>query len=122
MNEQDQLLDPARIVTMRRASELCEVSFATVKRRRLDGRLPGAYQDPSNGHGRWVLPICDLVTAGLLDPDRVARVMPLEPEPESGGSAVAGMDTRLEVLRAELGARTDEIAFLRSLVAARMAT
>ena len=120
-DEQDEpreLLDPARVVTLAEGARLCGCSINTLKRRNTTGRLPNAHQDLSDGHRPWLVPIADLVAAGLLDPDEVKRVSVLAATTESREADIVALRNRVAVLTAELAARQDDIAFLRTLVAA----
>lgn len=50
------------MLTQREAATACGVSRTTIRRRREDGDLPGAVQDPKRG---WMIPVQDLLAAGF---------------------------------------------------------
>ncbi|MDA8072067.1 MAG: helix-turn-helix domain-containing protein [Actinomycetota bacterium] len=108
-----------RFVTQREAAELAGCSKDTIVRTRQAGRLPHARLD---GH-TWMIPIADLVVAGLYDP--ATGAMPDAPprareEPEHPGAVPTSMElaraqARIAALE-DLVARQDaELAFLRQL-------
>lgn len=67
----------AETFTMSEAAELCGVSVDTIKRRRRDGVFPRATRRDGTTTGAWVIPVGDLVDAGLYTPDPDAD--PVEP-------------------------------------------
>jgi excisionase family DNA binding protein len=108
-----------RSVTQREAADLARCSKDTIVRTRQAGRLPHARLD---GH-TWMIPIADLVVAGLYDP--ATRALPDAPaeapeEPEDPGAVPTSMElaraqARIAALE-DLVARQDaELAFLRQL-------
>lgn len=114
------------------AAEACDVSIDTIKRRLKAGAFPHARQVGLDRS--WVIPVRDLVDAGLLPasalalpatpkvPARAAvepRGHGIPPTPASAQLAEALAENR--GLRAELARALDEIAFLREIVASRRA-
>ncbi len=108
-----------RFVTQREAADLARCSKDTIVRTRQAGRLPHARLD---GH-RWMIPIADLVVAGIYDPAAGAMPGALSAAPEQPGdpcAAPVSMDlaraqARIAALE-DLVARQDgELAFLRQL-------
>ena len=112
------------------AAEACDVSIDTIKRRLKSGAFPHARQVGLDRS--WVIPVRDLVDAGLLpasalavpatpkSPARAAveqRSHGIPPTPASAQLAEALAENR--GLRAELDRAQDEIAFLREIVASR---
>jgi hypothetical protein len=108
-----------RFVTQREAADLARCSKDTIVRTRQAGRLPRARLD---GH-TWMIPVADLVVAGLYDP--ATGAMPAAPprardEPEQPGAPLTSMElaraqARIAALE-DLVARQDaELAFLRQL-------
>ena len=141
----DGLLDPTVCVTLPEAAGLCRVPKSRVRYRLTTGKLPGAHRLPGDASRRWVLPIGDLVAAGLLDPARVSRpstsayaiglaagtlhAVPPAPAPDSGPAPAhveppAGADpveharlvAQVEALTRALADRDAEVAFLRGLL------
>lgn len=106
------LFDPSDAPTIRQAATACRKSTDTIERRKANGLLPNAYRDPNDGHGRWLIPVLDLVNAGLLQPSDVSSPATLV----SGGAETVSHSTEVAALRAELQAKAEEVVFLRSLV------
>ena len=108
-----------RFVTQREAGDLARCSKDTIVRTRQAGRLPHARLD---GH-TWMIPIADLVVAGLYDP--ATGAMPDAPagaplEPESQGAVPASMElaraqARIAALEDLVARQDDELRFLRQL-------
>ncbi|MDA8358320.1 MAG: hypothetical protein M0Z95_18980 [Actinomycetota bacterium] len=108
-----------RSVTQREAADLARCSKDTIVRTRQAGRFPRARLD---GH-TWMIPIADLVVAGLYDP--ATGAVPDTPTRAPAESECAGAPpTSMELARAQariaaledLVARQDaELAFLRQL-------
>jgi len=108
-----------RFVTQREAADLARCSKDTIVRTRQAGRLPHARLD---GH-TWMIPIADLVVAGLYDP--AAGAMPAAPprapeEPESQGAVPASMElaraqARIAALEDLVARQDEELRFLRQL-------
>lgn len=55
--------------TQQEASELCDVSIDTIRRRRRDGRFPNAVQREATADPQrpWIIPLDDLIEAGLYE-------------------------------------------------------
>ena len=109
-----------RFVTQREAADLARCSKDTIVRTRQAGRLPHARLD---GH-TWMIPIADLVVAGLYDPAAGAMpVAPAEaraPAPEGPGAAPTSMElaraqARIAALEDLVARQDDELRFLRQL-------
>lgn len=85
--------------TQRHAAQVCGVSYETIKRRRLAGDFPGAYQQ--GGRGDWRIPLDDLLASGL-NPGRPS-------EPDSPATievpTVAQLEATVEGLRGQLAER-----------------
>lgn len=108
-----------RSVTQREAADLARCSKDTIVRTRQAGRLPHARLD---GH-TWMIPIADLVVAGLYDP--ATGAMPDTPirardEPEHPGAVPTSMElaraqARIAALEDLVARQDDELDFLRQL-------
>jgi len=108
-----------RFVTQREAADLARCSKDTIVRTRQAGRLPHARLD---GH-TWMIPIADLVVAGLYDP--AAGAMPDTParardEPEHPGAVPSSMElaraqARIAALEDLVARQDEELRFLRQL-------
>lgn len=61
------------VFTLREAAKRCGVSFSTIRRRREDGAFPNAYKTPD---GQWVVPVEDLLAAGLKPTAEPAQDQP----------------------------------------------
>ena len=112
MNLALEMFHPDTELSMSQAAQLAGMHKDSIRNRVKAGDFPGAYADPRNGHGRWLIPITDLVTAGLLDRDRV-RPRAVEPTHEL---------LELARLRSENAALKSELEFLRSLLTAKVAS
>lgn len=66
------------MLTQREAADACGVSRTTIRRRREDGDLPGAVQDPHRGR---LIPVEDLLSAGFR------LHAPASPDPDTGTAA-----------------------------------
>ena len=119
-NETGPGLDPQMKVTIVDAAMITGRSRATIKRRRDKGRFPNSEQVGSLG--TWLIPISDLVAAGLLAPDQVATALDLV-EQAREATQIDALREALATTRVENGAlaekldRADrEIAWLRGQV------
>jgi hypothetical protein len=112
------------------AANVCDVSIDTIKRRIRAGAFPNAHQVGLDRS--WVIPVRDLVDAGLLSASaltlpsatesaaRAAVESPrqgITPTPATAQLAEALAETR--GLRIALARAEDEIAFLRDIVLGR---
>ncbi len=108
-----------RSVTQREAADLARCSKDTIVRTRQAGRLPHARLD---GH-TWMIPVADLVVAGLYNPATgatPATPTPAPAEPESQGAVPASMElaraqARIAALEDLVARQDDELRFLRQL-------
>lgn len=118
MTTPDGLLDPEVKLTVNQVCELAAVRRETVIRRIKAGVMPGAIQLEGDHHRRWMIPIGDLITAGLIDPARVAdpQAMRREAEDADARTTLARLRAEVDGLRATLAAREQEVVFLRGLV------
>lgn len=106
------VVDPNAAYTQTEWAMLLNRHADTIKRARLDGRYPNAYQD-SSGRRTWLITVSDVVAAGDLPADRVAdRVAELDSLKESRVVAA---------LREQLTDAQLEAARLRVEVAAAVA-
>lgn len=96
-------------LSMTEAAEAAGVSRDTIERRRKAGDFPGARMD----QGRWVIPVDDLLGAGLV------LHAPAPPETGPGGEMPAGEAGELERLRAEVAAVRHEAALWRAVAEER---
>lgn len=112
------------------AAEACAVSIDTIKRRLRAGAFPHARQVGLDRS--WVIPVRDLVDAGLLPASSLALPATIKPparahvEPHSPGAPATPASAQfaealaeIRGLRAELARAQDEISFLREIVASR---
>lgn len=105
------------------AARACAVSVDTIKRRQKAGSFPNARQVGLDRS--WVIPVRDLVDAGLLPAAALALPAQLgHVEPPAARATIPAATAHMaealaEIrgLRAELARAQDEIAFLRQLVA-----
>ncbi len=108
-----------RSVTQREAAGLARCSKDTIVRTRQAGRLPHARLD---GH-TWMIPIADLVVAGLYDPatgavpDTPARAPeePGDPCAPPVSMELARAQARIAALEDLVARQDDELRFLRQL-------
>lgn len=99
------------VFTLREASKRCGVSFSTIRRRREDGAFPNAYKTPD---GQWVIPVEDLLAAGLKP-----TAEPAQGQPRSGQLAEQAQDAH-QAAQAASSADQDRIEQLeRDLARAR---
>lgn len=107
------------------AAQACGVSVDTIKRRLKAGVFPNARQ--AGLDRSWVIPVRDLVNAGLLPASALALPSPSATAdsaaaratvPAGSSAHLAEAQAEIRGLRAELARAQDEIAFLRQLVAA----
>ncbi len=57
-----------KLFSVTEAAEACSLSQKTIKRRLSEGAFPGAYKEPMSAQGgneRWLIPLADLLAAGL---------------------------------------------------------
>lgn len=104
----DQTLDHVTQVvalTMLEAANACGVSQSTIKRRRMAGDFPNAYQASDN---TWLIPTPDLLAAGLR-PNRPRSAAEVS-EPATEVSDQGQVDGDLAQARAELTRLTIELA------------
>ncbi|WP_406016356.1 helix-turn-helix domain-containing protein [Streptomyces sp. NBC_00984] len=92
------------MLTQREAATACGVSRTTIRRRREDGDLPGAVQDPKR---EWLIPIDDLLAAGLR---LHAPAPPDAPTTQAGPTEDDGQEHDDVMLRAELARVRQELA------------
>jgi hypothetical protein len=105
------------------AARACAISVDTIKRRQKAGSFPNARQVGLDRS--WVIPVRDLVDAGLLP--AAALALPAQPgrldapavraTTPAASAHMAEALAEIRGLRAELARAQDEIAFLRQLVA-----
>jgi hypothetical protein len=115
------------LLTEREAAALTGVSKDTIRRRREHGRFPGAHQRVGDPAGTWVIPVEDLVRAGMLAAAQV----------EAAGEAMVLLRTQNQMmdlrvdnarllaevagLEARLADRDGEVAHLRRMTSKRTA-
>ena len=108
-----------RSVTQREAADLARCSKDTIVRTRQAGRLPHARLD---GH-TWIIPIADLVVAGLYHPATGATPDTPARTPEEPGDPcappvsmeLARAQARIAALEDLVARQDDELRFLRQL-------
>ncbi|MEU4352811.1 helix-turn-helix domain-containing protein [Streptomyces sp. NPDC023838] len=86
------------MLNQREAAAACGVSRTTIRRRREEGALPNAVQDPQRG---WLIPVEDLLAAGFR------LNAPAGPDPDASPAGVVGHGGQhqgddVAALRAEL--------------------
>ncbi|MFJ1839886.1 MULTISPECIES: helix-turn-helix transcriptional regulator [unclassified Streptomyces] len=86
------------MLTQREAAAACGVSRTTIRRRREDGDLPGAVQDPKRG---WIIPVDDLLAAGFR---LHAPTPPDAPATQAGETGHDQERADVAALRSELAA------------------
>jgi len=107
-------------LTITEVAELCGVSRDTIKRRNRENKFPKAWQTGEDRH--WLIPVQDLVAAGLIQYERVARALDsLEEardrkESDSRAVQIAELITASRGLQNQLTQALAEIEFLHSLV------
>ena len=112
------------------AANVCDVSSDTIKRRIRAGAFPNAHQVGLDRS--WVIPVRDLVDAGLLSASALALPLATEPAacaaikshghntpPTPATAQLAEALAENRGLRAELARAQGEIEFLRALVVGR---
>ena len=108
-----------RLVSQLEAARLAGCSRDTIARARRAGRLPDArLQD-----GHWVIPLANLVAAGLYHPAQPGDVLTAEApaddppaEIEHPSLQLARAETRIAGLEALVARQDDELRFLRLTV------
>jgi len=83
-------------VSIAEASQLCNCSDDTIRRRANDGKLRGAYREGVGQSAQWRIPVIALVEAGLCD------VEVLEQLDERLNPNIARLANQIVDLRAEL--------------------
>jgi hypothetical protein len=107
--------DSERKVTQRQAAELVGCSKDTIIRARLARRLPRAHLD---GH-TWLVPVGDLIAAGLYDPGAknegaLRPALGQSPAPPVS-MELARAQARITALEELVARQDDELRFLRQL-------
>lgn len=115
----DQAEPAARVLSIRDAANATKLQSRSIRRRLAAGAFPGAHKvdDPESAdQQRWMIPISDLETAGLLsdDVDSLVRLPFVQPERPSIASVI-GTD-RFARLRSDLAeaVAAAELAILRA--------
>jgi hypothetical protein len=98
-------MSTTRTVTRSEAAHLCHVSKNTIRRRQADGHFPHAEEVD----GAWMIPVADLVSAGLLDPCEGADHPTTTPDEPL-------LQQRVAELTQQLVRERDEVEFLRTLL------
>lgn len=107
-----------RLLGQVEAAKLVGCSRDTIVRARRSGRLPGARLRD----GRWVIPLADLVAAGLCHPPTTAAEPATPTGTSTAGPSPAVTDPAVELARAEariaglerlVARQDDELRFLR---------
>lgn len=111
-----------KLVTQRQAAELAGCSKDTIIRARLAGRLPHATLE---GH-TWLVPVSDLVAAGLYDPNaseprRTAPPWRDDASQRSNAASLAEAQAKVASLEDLVARQDDELRFLRQLIADALA-
>lgn len=110
-----------RLLGQVEAAKLVGCSRDTIVRARRSGRLPGARLND----GRWVIPLADLVAAGLCRPPGTAAEPASPMGASTAGPPPAVADPAVELARAEariagfeqlVARQDDELRFLRLTV------
>ena len=81
------------VFTLKEAAEACQVSLKTIRRRRDKGDFPNSYRSASRAQSPWLIPVTDLIAAGLT-PGK-----PAPPEEPPGPAEPS--PTELDALKAE---------------------
>lgn len=104
-----------RLVSQRQAAELVGCSKDTIIRARLARRFPRAHLD---GH-TWLVPVGDLIAAGLYDPAAEEAGVPRPAHGRSPAQPVnlelARAQARIVALEELVARQDDELRFLRQL-------
>ena len=108
-------VDIAGDLSRAEAADACNVSVDTIKRRIKAGAFPRARQVGLDRS--WVIPVSDLVDAGLLP----ASALALPAATQSATAHLAEALAENRGLRVALARAEDEIAFLRDIVTRRRA-
>ena len=53
------------VLTLKEAAEACQVNLKTIRRRRDKGDFPNCYRIAVRPSSRWLVPVEDLIAAGL---------------------------------------------------------
>lgn len=77
--------------TFSEAARLTRTSRSTIKRRHAAGAFPAAVKDPD---GAWLIPLGDLLAAGLVPSDRPPLLDQVEDQAQDGVIRVPGLDHR----------------------------
>jgi hypothetical protein len=103
------------MVTQRQAAELAGCSKDTIIRARLAHRFPRAYLHEHS----WMLPVGDLVAAGLYDPAANETSVPRSAHDQNPASLanieLARAQARISALEDLVARQDDELRFLRQL-------
>lgn len=103
-------------LTIRQAAALCACTIQTLRRRLAAGRLPNAHLEGVPGDSKWLIPVRDLVTAGLLAAGQVAADGAV---PDLTGAQQGHLQHLVEENRRLAETVTElrrDVAFLRSLL------
>ena len=105
-----------RTVTQRQAAELAGCSKDTIIRARLAHRFPRAYLDQHT----WMLPVGDLVAAGLYDPAAASETSVTRSGHDQNSASLTNMElaraqARISALEDLVARQDDELRFLRQL-------
>ena len=107
--------DNERMVTQRQAAELVGCSKDTIIRARLAHRFPRAHLDGYT----WLVPVGDLIAAGLYDPTAEEAGAPRPAHSQNPAPPVsmelARAQARITALEELLARQDDELRFLRQL-------
>ncbi|MDH2415291.1 hypothetical protein [Nocardioides sp. CER19] len=126
---------PDAALTFKEAAEAAGCSVDTIKRRHQGGTFPHVFQDAGDKRGTWLIPVTDLVAAGLLGADALVDVAETVATVKHGREAaavqtalesarqdlalqVAALRAQVTGLEAQLARVVDERDFLRGLVTA----
>ena len=96
--------------TQAEAATQCGVSQITIRRKREAGQFPNAHK--ADSRGTWVIPIADLLAAGL----NPGKPTPPDPQPssETQNETTAVLQERIRGLTAQLDERTERIHDLKA--------
>ena len=95
-------MSTTRMVSRTEAARLCHVSKDTICRRQSDNSFPNAEETTAG----WMIPVSDLVAAGLLDPYAGHVAAPGAPDTD--------LEHRVEELSRQLDREREEVQFLRA--------
>ena len=121
----DGLLDPRVELTTRQVGDLTCAAKDTIQRRLTSKAFPNARRREGDPSRRWLIPIGDLVCAGLLDASQVGD--PEEHRRQQDAEEIgvqckllraekATLRLEIEMLRERLADRAEEVAFLRGQI------